>query len=212
MTILIAGCKEETVVLNNSVSLNYFPTEKGKWIIYDVDSTYYNDFDSSAHRHLFQLMEKIDSAFIDGEGNSTQRILRFKRDTDSSQWSFINVWTQTLTNSNAQRVEENIRFVNLGFPVSSSTTWNRNSYNTLGEEEYDYSDLHSQKTVGNISFDSTLTISFNDFPNNIYDHFVEEIYATKVGLIFRKYINANKNIGSYYRGIVYYQTINSFGN
>ena len=41
----------------------------------------------------------------------------------------------TLTTSRAEREEDNIRYIRLGFPISSTITWDGNAFNTLGEEE-----------------------------------------------------------------------------
>ena len=210
---VIDGCKPDHIVLENP-SINYLPTTIGKWIIYDIDSTYYNDFDMSVNHYTFQIMERIDASFTDNEGRPTQKVLQFKRDNDTIEWTLVKAFTINLTNQRAERTEDNVRYVKLGFPISISTRWDGNAFNANGEEEYEYSNLHHPGMINGISFDSTITASnTNDFPNSIFDYVIEEQYANGVGLVYRKYINAYKTIGgNYYKGVVYYKAVHEFGN
>ena len=107
------SCKKESVEAP-ALSYNYFPTESGKYIIYDVDSIYHsetdNNNDDSVFSYHFQIKDKIDSSFIDLEGRLNQVRLRYHRDNDTLPWQLTEVWTQYLSSTSAYLTEENIKY------------------------------------------------------------------------------------------------------
>jgi hypothetical protein len=209
--LVLNSCKEDETIQVPPVYFNYVPTNIGNTITYDVDSTYYNEFDSSVAVFHFQIMERIDSTYIDNQGRPTQRIERFKRDSVSGPWYPVSTWNSTLTTARFERVENNMRYVKLGFPISSSTTWNGNAYNTLGYEEYYYDTYHEPFSIATFSFDSVSTVIQVDDNNLIHRKYGEEKYANHVGKIYKEFIDADKYLtGQYKQGIVYKETINSY--
>ena len=93
----------------------YFPNDSGIWVQYVVDSIDYDD-EFGNDTFQFQLLEKIESKSIDNEGRDAQRIERLKRPNDSSIWRIKDVWYANLTESKAEKIEENLRYVKLNFP------------------------------------------------------------------------------------------------
>jgi hypothetical protein len=199
------------VVYPPPVYFNYVPTNTGNIVVYDVDSTYYELFDSSVHVFHFQIMERIDSTYNDNQNRPTQRIERYKRDSISGPWYIVDVWNSTLTSARFERVENNIRFVKLGFPVAATQTWNGNAFNTLGEEDYSYYSFHEPLSVATFSFDSALTVLQVDDNNLIHQKFGLEQYANHVGLVYKEFIDCDKYItGQYKNGVVMTETIYSY--
>ena len=171
------SCKKE-IVEAPALSFNYFPTEKGKFIIYNVDSIYHsesdNNNDDSVFSYQFQIKDKIDSSYIDLEGRVNQVRLRYHRDNDTMQWQLTEVWTQYLSTTSAYLTEENIKYHKLSFPINSSITWNGNDSNTEEEELYFYEYYHESDFINGLSFDSTLSVIQIDENN-----FVETIYGNE---------------------------------
>ncbi|HLG34879.1 MAG TPA: hypothetical protein VI757_08380 [Bacteroidia bacterium] len=210
-SLLIYSCREDEMVYLPPVYFNYVPTNTGNIVIYDVDSTYYLEFDSTVHVFHFQVMERIDSTYLDNQNRPTQRIERFKRDSVGGTWYFLSVWNSTLTTSRFERVEENIRYVKLGFPISETQTWNGNAYNTLGTEEYYYLTFHEPLTIATFTFDSTLTVQQADDDNFIHKKYGLEKYANHIGRVYKEFIDVDKYpTGVYREGVVYKETINSY--
>lgn len=192
---------------------NYFPVNIGHWVVYNVDSISYNDFTGEVDSFKFQMKEYVESVFADNEGNETYRLERFYRPDDTSDWVLKNVWAINLTASNAQKVEENIRIVKLVFPVESGTKWNGNIYNNLGSQTYEYQNAGSTFQIGGFTFDSTVIVSQKDELTLISEKYEQEVYATQVGMIYKKYINLVKQpSGVITKGINYSYTIHSYGN
>lgn len=207
----IYSCKEDSVIQLPPVYFNYVPTNTGNTVVYDVDSTHYHEFDSSVNVFHFQIKETIESTYTDLQGRPTQRIERFKRDSVGSAWYPHSVWNSTLTTSRFERVEENIRYVKLGFPISETQTWNGNAYNTIGTEEYYYLSFHEPLSIASFTFDSALTVLQVDDNNFIHQKFGLEQYANRVGRVYKEFIDASKYAaGVYKEGVVYRETIYSY--
>ena len=201
------------------VGYGYFPGEVGSWIIYDVDSTWWDDFTvpSTVRNYNYQIKEVIESTFLDAEGRETFRWERYKRDTVTDPWVIKDVWMANKTATTVEMVEENERFIKLIFPVKLLKIWDGNSTNTIEEWDYQYTEVDVPRTIGGLSFDSTLVVSQQDYNPWIYYDFFEEYYAKNVGLIYKKGIHWEKDDASfswdvdYKGGFEYTFTINSYG-
>ncbi len=213
---------DETIPSTLPASFRYFPLDTNTWVIYDVDSIVHLDrddaygVDTSIERFSFQVMEVTDSAYIDGQNETAYRISRFRRVNDSLPWQFQSVWSAKRTASNAQRVEENIRFVRLSFPIDSRSTWNGNAFNYYPEELYYYEDIHQPLIVQGLAFDSSVTVIQNDFVSNVNRITKIEKYAVGVGLVDKQLdsLRLSLNFGGVLilNGLEYSQRVNSYSH
>ena len=75
-------CKKETIITCFTF-IQLFSCRIGRWVEYDVDSIYHgendNNNDDSVYTFHFQIREEIDSTFINGQGQETQILIRYKR-------------------------------------------------------------------------------------------------------------------------------------
>jgi hypothetical protein len=178
---------------------NYFPDEIGTYVVYNVDSIFYDDryTPSKKDTFKFQIKEKIQSVFNDSEGRPTMRLERsvkyFNADMDYAlmNWKLKDVWIQNKTKRTAEKVEEDVRYIKLAFPVTSDKKWNGNAYNTNPEENYSYNFIDLARTVGNIRFDSVLQVDQHNETNLISQIISEEKYARNVGMIYKKVIDVD---------------------
>ncbi len=200
---------------------SYFPLAKGSWAIYDVDSIVHledddatNQPDTSIRIFHFKIMEVVDTDFIDGEGQPAYKIARYKQANDTLPFDFQSEWVATCTSNSAQRVEDNIRYIKLAFPINTRTeAWNGNAYNSFLEEDYSYTDIHVSATINSLSFDSTVTVLQLEDNNVLHRIFKEEKYANHVGMIYKQRDSLNLNgILQVTNGFEYKETINSYGN
>lgn len=187
----LSSCKKDEVIHTAGPSYQYAPTDTGRWILYDVDSTYYSVLTNPPATHYsFQVLERIDSTYLDNSGRPTQRLERFRRDSVGAPWvQVVSVWNSTLTLSAYERVEENVRFVKLGFPINLNTRWDGNAYNPQGFDEYSYEDVHVEYYFGSFYFDSTLIVHRGQPPNAIERKNGKEIFANHVGMVYKEYFN-----------------------
>ena len=229
LVFLMVSCSDDQVV-NSTLpdSQKYFPLKQGAWMIYQVDSTGYQTSNCQEQAVLlsYQLKEVVDSSFIDGTNEEAFRIMRYKRANASMPWQFINVWTAKLKNNSAERVEDNIRFVKLSFPVDSKVTWDGNAYNQYDEELYRYGQINQPYDMNSLHFNETAeVVQYRLDDTLIFKINKTERYAKNIGMIDKimdstyNYINCGQFLDTVtgiirFRrsGISFRQRLISYGN
>jgi len=191
---LFAACSKDTTSTINSdpAGFGYFPIDTGHWVIYDYDSIALGPFSQDTYK--FQLKEYITSTFLDNTGQTTERIERYVKLNDTTPWRIVNVWTANLHSNDAERVEDNVRFIKLSFPVKLNATWNGNALNSIYPEwDYSYTAVDQPLTIGTLHFDSTLTVLQVNNSNLVQQQYAVEQYAKGVGMIYKEFKNDSIN-------------------
>lgn len=192
------SCKKDPAA-SVDLGYNYFPDQVGKYIVYNVDSIYYNGNYTPARKDTFkfQLKEKIESVYNDAEGRPAMRLERSVKYFDKlipyseMEWRLRDIWSQNRTARTAEKVEENVRFVKLSFPVNTEVLWNGNIKNTNAAEQYTYNFIDQARTIGNIRFDSVLQVDQHNETNLVIQKIYEEKYARNVGMIYKRIIDVD---------------------
>src|SRR4051812_45011006 len=189
---LFSACKDDDIAKPVSVTDNFVSNDVGRWLVYDCDSIIHLDNDNNTDNNVdtfhFQLKEVIDSLGYDGEKQQIQHLSRYTRLNDTLPWEFQARWTAKITKTTYQKVEDNIRFQRLAFPVYSSQKWNGNAYNHLGEEDYFYNGINQPENFRTFNFDSTVTVIQGDSTIGYHNYpFGVEKYATGAGLYYKYY-------------------------
>jgi len=204
LIIILSGCRKDEEV-DIDFRYEYFPVEVGHWVIYNVDSVTYNNFDGSVDTSTFEIKEIIESTFIENEGRTSYRIERYRRDNDTCPWILKDVWSADLTTTRAERVEENLRFLKLIFPPKVGKLWKGNVYINAQDDlafyndwDYEYTEVDTGKTIYWYTPDSirirntfltTLTVLQVDREDLLEKVYGEEIYAKDVGLVYKKLVH-----------------------
>jgi len=190
----------------------YFGLSEGKYLIYNVDSVVYDDFLGQVFHYHYQVKEWNKEFFEDSQGNQLMRLERFSRPDADHDWRIKNVWTATLSKTKALKTEENQTFVKLVFPLKANLFWNGNLYNTKPTQNFRITQIHQPLNLGSLNFDSTLTVLQQEFITIIGEDLQYEIYATGVGMIYKKYVAITKEIdGTITRGVNYSYTLEEIG-
>ena len=212
--ILITSSCQDSPVEPVPFDTSYFPLSTGKFIIYEVDSIVMSDFFNTTDTVHYQLMEAVDSAYTDAGGRQAFRIVRSRLDSLNGAWRIIDVWSANVTETTAEKVEENLRFIKLSFPVLLNKTWAGNSYiNTdsplvyLDDWEYKYTDVNETFDTYAGTFDSVITVLQHEDINAIQTVFYQEKYAKQVGMIYKEEQNFETQPGSYPNGYILKMTI-----
>ncbi|MEI6508982.1 MAG: hypothetical protein WCO54_10910 [Bacteroidota bacterium] len=164
---------------------NYFPVEAGHVWIYDVDSFGYdNNTDSTViDTTYYQYKEATSESMIDDIGKPAIKVERYFRKHDSDTWQSANTWIMSRDNLRAQKVQDNIRYVKLVFPLNASKTWDGNMFNNIGQAYYDILYFDQPSFVNGKMFDKTVMVREDSITNFIDEIKRYSLYARNVGLI-----------------------------
>lgn len=200
--IFIASCKKENDTVTFDFGYNYFPYDSGTYVIYKVDSVVYNDFDPlNLKRNSTQyLKEIVTEEFTDNLGRTAKKIERYVTDSLNHPWKFSNVWYAVKNNTNVERIEDNIRYIKLTFPVTKGNTWRGNKYNELKhfpftdlkftttnfDWNYAVTEINTNYTFGSINSDSTLIVLQTADSSNVQKVYSVEKYAKNIGLVYKE--------------------------
>jgi hypothetical protein len=216
VVVLFFSCKQESIT-PSPIDTSYFPLQTGKYIIYDLDSVVYSNFFNTTDSFSFQVMEYIDSSYTDAGNEEAYRIVRSRREDENSPWIITDIWSANLTDHTAEKVEDNLRFIKLDFPVVLNKTWKGNSkINTdsplvyLSDWDYEYTEVNVPLTVDTMQFDSVLTVSQFDEENAIEKIIYTEKYAKNIGLIYKEEQNLQTQPSQYPDGFILKMTIHAY--
>ena len=204
IAVVVWSCRKNEVEHRSATSVNYyytyFPIRIGATYIYRMDSLVWDTYKNGGQYDttVNYLKEVVDSPFIDNTGQTAYKLYRWTTRDTTLGWSNERVWTEKLTQSEAQRWEENIRYVPLTFPVVANYSWNGNKYNTIDsfkEYNYYYKDVHVTFTLSGIKYDSTVLVSDANHFDALEGLVMSERYAAGVGLIYREKMDTTNSTG-----------------
>ena len=193
--IAVFSCKKKKEAEKPDIGEAYYPATIGRYVIYNVDSTVYNEFTYKPKYSKYQIKEKIEEEYTDSQGRPALKLARYIKKFDSlipysaMPWVIKDIWQVNITKKNVEVVEENIRFVKLIFPVKDNSTWDGNSTNTIGEWQYKYTYTGNKETINNILFENVTLVTQKDFQTLISRDYYVEKYAKEVGLVYREIIH-----------------------
>lgn len=202
LLLLTISCKKETESVTFDFGYSYFPDDSGTYVIYKVDSVLYNDFDplnlkrSSTH----YLKEVITEQFTDNLGRTARKVERFVADSLDKPWIPFNVWYLVKNKTNAEKVEDNIRYIKITFPVSVGNTWRGNKYNELNhfpfvdlkftttnfDWNYEVKSINETFSNAEVFSDSTMTILQAADSSNVQKVYSLEKYAKNIGMVYKE--------------------------
>lgn len=221
------SCNKKKEEQFTDLGYEYYPITLGKYIVYDVDSTVYDDFSGDTTYYKFRVKEKIEETYTDNEGQPAYKLVRYVKwynplvIYDNMPWVIRDVWSLNKTTTAVEVVEENVRYIKLTFPVKEERTWKGNSKNILQDWDYKYLSIDKSEIINTLSFDNVLTVEQKDdkLKNMVHREYYVEKYAKGVGLVSKEIkdlFSGTIQIGipveqRIEKGIVYKQTIVSYG-
>lgn len=217
LSVVTVSCKKtsNTVV---PVDYSYFPIKLKSWIIYDIEYRIIDKESGIDSTHLYQLKEIVDTTFEDNSGRTNYRIERYTRKDSTQAWIIAAVWSECISDNAAQKVEENIRYVKLRFPVDKNKTWNGNIFNTMNAKDYKINSLDIAESINGVSFNSVLTVIQENRQNIIEKYYFIEKYAKNIGLVQKQEISITDVTSTsgpiedrIKKAEMYYQNVISYG-
>jgi hypothetical protein len=196
--LLLASCKKDGEDFIPDFGYDYYPDLLGSYVVYDVDSTTWDDFfrPPLVTNRKFQVKERVESYFVDNQGRDAVRIERFERDSVEGPWELKRAYFFVKSKTNVERVEENLRFVKMVFPPRVNTRWKGNKFiNPVGNNayladwEYRITAASEAQTINGVNLPSTVSILLRDRESQIQKVFAREVYAEGVGLVYQEWMN-----------------------
>jgi hypothetical protein len=201
LTITFFACKKSNGDTNFISYKSYVSPQKGKYIVYRLDSTVTKDFGVGFVTRSYTIKDSVANVFKDNTGRESFTIYRLQLNPNNT-WAPINTFVITPQDNSLEYVENNQRYVLLANPVSELKTWRGNNdiafspyYKTSSISSWDffYTDIQQPKTIGALTFNNTITVVQNDSMDNKpfspvdYNSYEKgyEIYADSLGLIYR---------------------------
>jgi hypothetical protein len=182
--VILTSCKGDDEEFD--AGYKYYPLTVGDYKIYQVKKISFQPNDTTYEN--FEIKELVSEEFtINGEKRFKLEI--FKRLDNSLPWPETpdSVWSTVLSESKVIKIENNVRYIKLVFPIKNARTWDGNSENFLEADDYVFKDINRPYTVLYQNFPITATVlqSPNDSSTRLYKDYRAEIYAEKVGLVYK---------------------------
>jgi hypothetical protein len=204
----LVSCKKETEDISEMAQGNkFFPTEIGKYIVYDYDSVYWNDQLKKDIHLRGQVRYDVVDTFRDNADRLSYVINVQARANDTDPYRPNDVIYVTPTANHVEFKQKNLTFLKMVFPVSNGKSWNGNAMIPLGDKEYaefdndkwkyTYADFDTEFDPGNNLYLHTVTVNqIDDALNNpdidstayAYRNYSQERYAYNVGMVYRERI------------------------
>lgn len=183
---LLIGCTKPAAE-PTSAGQDFMPLETGRFIAYDVTEQRYS-LTTAPTSVSYQLKELIGDSYTDVTGQAAYRLYRLRRPNALTVWTADSLWIARLTSRAAIRTENGADFVKLTFPVQERDRWNGNQLNQYGERTYQVRQVGQPYSVNNQSFSETVQVMQQDDSTLISRDKRLEVYARRVGLIYKERI------------------------
>ncbi len=205
----MASCKKETADISEINQGNkFYPTEIGKWIVYNYDSIVWDDLQGVPIPAEGQLRYYTADTFRDDQGRLSYVVNVQIRENDTDPYRPCDVIYVTPTANSLEFEQKNLKFIKMTFPVSNGKSWNGNAFIPLNDEDYTkeydndkwkytYADFDTDFDPGNNLYEHTVTVNeIDDALNNpdvdttayAYKNYSQAKYAYGVGLIYSERI------------------------
>lgn len=209
--IQLAGCEKDDGFTSDAVA-DYMQLQKGKYILYRLDSLRFTDHGQSAITVSYQAKDVVEDSVTDNMGRGSWRVVRYLRDLNSTvetDWVPLMTYLVTPTSNSIELNENNFRYIKLTTPVREGRSWKGNGYlpdnpyqilfefsndEDMQDWDYTYQDVSTSLTLGNKTYDNTISVlQIADSANlpiqtNVpasKTYWIEK-YAKGVGLVYKE--------------------------
>jgi len=210
-TLLIGFCSlmlircNKTETLGTAAIPDYTNLAVGKFVIYKLDSTVALPFGAGFTVNSYLVKDSVDAIVTDNINRPGYHIVRYTWDSVGHQWNNSNTFYAVQTGKTFEYTENNLRQTRLVSPIADNVSWQGNSFmgsspfNFVSNDDnyldwtFSYSNVGHPFKVGNLNFDTTITVVQYDsannkpfYPNSISNYSKSyEVYAKGVGKIFQ---------------------------
>lgn len=205
LTVALFSCKKaDDKPAAPKASQEYYPLQKGKWVIYDVDSTIWDDVLCIKRFYHYQIRHTVADTFTDDKGRLSYRMETAIRKRVQDDWTQHQSFYVTNTEVTLEMNYDRLTYVKMIYPIVENETWKGNVniltkdpiYNFYENWDYKYQYVKYPFNTGFKVFDNTVTIEHIDAATSDPELYPEvyasrtrskEVFASGVGMVFREY-------------------------
>jgi hypothetical protein len=200
LLLLLASCTREVEPFA-PIAYDYSPMDSGKFIVYQVDSIIYNEYEDRVDSHSYEIRYEYGRTELDAADEPIYRLLRYERTAANATWELKAVFAAKNTRNQFQLIENNQRLIKLTYPIAEGGDWDGlpfirrdtsieiqgGSINLYKDwDNFSYQAIEPNFSINGLSFDTTVVVLQVDKTNNIERRYAKERYAKGVGLIERE--------------------------
>ena len=182
LLVVVGACQKTTDP--EPADSDYFPLQTGDYWIYQVTQETYSLTDA-ATKQSFQIQRKIGSSFT-RNGQLFFQVEESTRKTEQAAWQISAIRTVYKTLSEVVSLTDNVPALTLVFPISTTASWNINTYNARPDTLLQYKDRGRSLTLGKRTFEQTVSVVGANDSTLVGQETYRRIYAPAVGLIYRE--------------------------
>lgn len=209
-SLVLSHCAKKTSDYSSVLPESYMNLQKGKYILYRVDSTKYINFGQKDTVVRYQAKDLVDAPITDNTGRSGWRVVRYMRDSASNSeadWQPTYTYMVVATRETVEVIENNNRYQKLKLPLKEDFRWKGNSFidtysvdsdvRYMFDWDYIYKNVDSSFAISGMPIAQTVTVQQRDEllgnPNN-KDSYSEhnysvEVYAKGTGLVYKDFLH-----------------------
>lgn len=183
---LFTSCQKDPEQPNDiTFGQSFYPTQKGQFQTFLVKQTRFA-LNEAPVTTTYQLKEVIGDEFVGENGEKLNEVLRYVRPNGLEVFRLDSVFSVRKDENVVVKMEHNVPYVKLDFPIEEGKTWNGNQFNARPTKDYLAQNVNTSKSIGNTNFPNTITVIESQDSSLVDKELRYEIYADEVGLIYKK--------------------------
>lgn len=171
-----------------------------------MDSIVYDGFSNKSDTFKYEILEIIDTAYHDLEGELSYKVAHYYRLNSNYKWKF---YLNSILKRNMYTAEQmiyNQRKMKLNFPIKEFKSWDENAFNTEAYNLARIRNLGMDKSYNSINYSNTFEVDLGEDIDDFIQIYGLEVYAKGIGLIRKEYINTETQNGKT-KGSAYTKTL-----
>lgn len=200
--LVLGACNKQTIQPQpNNLGFDFQPLEKGHYVIYDVDSIIFDDFNQRIDTFSLEMKDEIGDSIIDDEGRTSYLVKRSTRYKSTDPWVTNHIFYITQDLFKLEWKENNLRFIKMVYPTKLNKKWSGNKFinassdlSWLNEWDYKYTDVSTSFNTGRKNYPNAHIIDQADFIDGKPDissaysakTYSREVFAQNVGMVYRE--------------------------
>ncbi len=183
---IVTSCQDEPEQPNDiTIGQSFYPIQKGQFQTFLVRQTRFA-LNETPVTTTYQLKEIIGNEFEGENGEKLNEVLRYVRPNGLENFRLDSVFSIRKDENIVVKMEHNIPYVKLNFPIEEGKTWNGYLFNNRPAKDFLAENVNSPKLVGGTSFDKTITVIESQDSSLVDKNLRYEVYADEIGLIYKK--------------------------